>query len=158
MKKILIATTALVATAGMASADITITGKANAGYYSGLSNKDATAAVAYNWADATGTAAQIAAQRALLATAVAADTAAKAALVANAADGSLTDGDYVTAAAAAVQLADETAALDAIDGTQAVAASAGTYTESGIYSNAGIVATMTGATDGGITFSTSVDA
>jgi len=40
MKKLLIATTALVATAGMASADITITGHAAAGIYSGLSNKD----------------------------------------------------------------------------------------------------------------------
>jgi hypothetical protein len=45
MKKLLIATTALVATAGMASADITITGHAAAGIYSGLSNKDGTAAV-----------------------------------------------------------------------------------------------------------------
>ncbi len=45
MKKLLIATTALVATAGMASADITISGHAAAGIYSGLSNKDATAAV-----------------------------------------------------------------------------------------------------------------
>jgi len=42
MKKLLIATTALVATAGMASADITITGHAAAGIYSGL---DATAKV-----------------------------------------------------------------------------------------------------------------
>jgi hypothetical protein len=42
MKKLLIASTALVATAGMASADITITGHAAAGIYSGL---DATAAV-----------------------------------------------------------------------------------------------------------------
>ena len=41
MKKLLIATTALVATAGMASADITISGSANAGYYSGLGNADA---------------------------------------------------------------------------------------------------------------------
>ena len=47
MKKLLIATTALVATAGMASADITISGSANAGYYSGLGNADAvTASVA----------------------------------------------------------------------------------------------------------------
>ena len=45
MKKLLIATTALVATAGMASADITISGHAAAGIYSGLSNKDGTAAV-----------------------------------------------------------------------------------------------------------------
>ena len=41
MKKLLIATTALVATAGMASADITITGHAAAGIYSGLGNADA---------------------------------------------------------------------------------------------------------------------
>ena len=38
MKKLLIATTALVATAGMASADITISGHAAAGIYSGLGN------------------------------------------------------------------------------------------------------------------------
>jgi outer membrane protein OmpU len=43
MKKLLIASTALVATAGMASADITISGHAAAGIHSGL---DATAAVA----------------------------------------------------------------------------------------------------------------
>ena len=43
MKKLLIASTALVATAGMASADITISGHAAAGIYSGLSNKDGTA-------------------------------------------------------------------------------------------------------------------
>ena len=36
MKKLLIASTALVATAGMASADITISGHAAAGIYSGL--------------------------------------------------------------------------------------------------------------------------
>ena len=36
MKKLLIATTALVATAGMASADITISGTANAGYHTNL--------------------------------------------------------------------------------------------------------------------------
>jgi outer membrane protein OmpU len=44
MKKLLIATTALVATAGMASADITISGHAAAGIHSGLDNKDGTAA------------------------------------------------------------------------------------------------------------------
>ena len=38
MKKLLIASTALVATAGMASADITISGHAAAGIYSGLGN------------------------------------------------------------------------------------------------------------------------
>ena len=51
MKKLLIATTALVATAGMASADITISGHAAAGIHSGLDNKAPTAAVAV--ADAT---------------------------------------------------------------------------------------------------------
>ena len=38
MKKLLIASTALVATAGMASADITISGHAAAGFHSGLDN------------------------------------------------------------------------------------------------------------------------
>jgi outer membrane protein OmpU len=99
MKKLLIATTALVATAGMASADITITGAANAGYYSNLGNDDAVA------------------------TAVA-----------------------------------EVPAVAGNVGTAAAAVSAETYSDEGIYSNAGIVATMTGATDGGLTFSASVDA
>jgi hypothetical protein len=44
MKKLLIASTALVATAGMASADITISGHAAAGIYSGLGNADGVAA------------------------------------------------------------------------------------------------------------------
>ena len=44
MKKLLIATTALVATAGMASADITISGHAAAGIYSGLDTKAASSA------------------------------------------------------------------------------------------------------------------
>ena len=56
-KTLLIATTALVATAGIASADITITGHAAAGIYSQLSNKDATAAVVA--VAATGSAAEI---------------------------------------------------------------------------------------------------
>ncbi|MDB9918645.1 porin [Amylibacter sp.] len=42
MKKLLIATTALVATAGMASADITITGHASAGFHSGLDDVSTT--------------------------------------------------------------------------------------------------------------------
>ena len=99
MKKLLIATTALVATAGMASADITITGAANAGYYSNLGNADA-----------------------------------------------------VTVAAPAV------AAVPGNAGTAAAVVSAETFSDEGIYSNAGIVATMTGATDNGLTFSASVDA
>ena len=45
MKKLLIATTALVATAGMASADITISGHAAAGIYSGLEQQAAAKAL-----------------------------------------------------------------------------------------------------------------
>tara|TARA_B100000768_G_scaffold84124_1_gene79534 strand:+ start:320 stop:1315 length:996 start_codon:yes stop_codon:yes gene_type:complete len=44
MKKLLIATTALVATAGMASADVTVSGHAAAGYHSGLDAKGSTTA------------------------------------------------------------------------------------------------------------------
>ena len=46
MKKLLIATTALVAAAGMASADITISGHAAAGIYSGLCKKATALAAA----------------------------------------------------------------------------------------------------------------
>jgi len=150
MKKLLIATTALVATAGMASADITITGSANAGYYSGLSNKDAVAAVA-----ATGTAAQIKAAVNHAAQMKVRATASALAVTTKTANGHLLVADVTAAAADALALAEANAALDAINGT---AKSGDTYTDAGIYSNAGIVATMTGATDGGITFSASVDA
>ena len=98
MKKLLIATTALVATAGMASADITISGHAAAGIYSGLGNADA-----------------------------------------------------VTVAV------DEVAAVPGNAGTAAVAVSAETFSGDGIYSNAGVDFTMTGATDNGISFSASVN-
>ena len=84
MKKLLIASTALVATAGMAAADITITGHAAAGFHSGLDN------------------------------------------VATATTDSGTDGLDVDVAA------------------------------DGVYSNAGVDFTMTGATDNGISFSASV--
>ena len=47
MKKLLIASTALIATAGMANADVLVTGHAAAGFHSGLTNKSTeTAAVA----------------------------------------------------------------------------------------------------------------
>jgi outer membrane protein OmpU len=46
MKKLLIASTALVATAGMAAADITVTGHAAAGYHSGLDGKGVATASA----------------------------------------------------------------------------------------------------------------
>jgi len=98
MKKLLIASTALVATAGMASADITISGHAAAGIYSGLGNADA-----------------------------------------------------VTVAVA------EVAAVPGNAGTAAVAVSAETFSGDGVYSNAGVDFTMTGATDNGISFSASVN-
>jgi outer membrane protein OmpU len=174
MKKLLIATTALVATAGMASADITITGKANAGYYSGLSNKDAVAKAAAVTGmmtttsqlstDVTISSAGVVtpgAVRALVVGTTAATAGQKLAArnaVADAiqdlADASTTE----SRANEAADLADAQANLAAILGSDAVAATVGTYTDAGIYSNAGIVATMTGATDGGITFSASVDA
>jgi outer membrane protein OmpU len=143
MKKLLIASTALVATAGMASADITITGHAAAGIHSGL---DATAAVA-----ATGSAAEIAAQTAIVATAAASVTSTAATVTANTADGSLLVADTDAAAAAVAQHADEVAVLDAIDGTAA------SNSGDGVYSNAGVDFTMTGATDNGITFSATVN-
>ena len=113
MKKLLIATTALVATAGMANADITITGHAAAGIHSGL---DATAAVA-----ATGSSTEISDQKAIVATAAALVTSTAATVTANTADGSLLVCKLQYAAAAAVvQHADEAAVLDAIDGTAAI--------------------------------------
>jgi outer membrane protein OmpU len=51
MKKLLIASTALVATAGMASADITITGHAAAGIHSGLDDVTTTTSTTDNAAD-----------------------------------------------------------------------------------------------------------
>jgi len=175
MKKLLIATTALVATAGMASADITITGSANAGYYSGLSKKDGVAKVtavagktlasAANTTTAilttTGTiqAGTVIAPVASTTAAVASDVAA-ARLAVHDAEKAVANnsGDQVALANLIAQVAERKAELAIILGTEGVAASDGTYTDAGIYSNAGIVATMTGTTDGGITFSASVDA
>ena len=155
-KSLLIATSAIVASAGMASADITITGSANAGYYSGLNKKDGTAAVVA--VTAKGSTAEISDAKVAAQAALSDHTAAAAAVVSKTADGSLTAATIETARVEAEDYAQALAALDAIDGTAKAAATAGSYTESGVYSNAGIVVTMTGATDGGITFSTSVDA
>ncbi len=135
MKKLLIATTALVATAGMASADITITGHAAAGVYSSLSNKDghgkitsATATLTkggFSYIDVS---------------------AAPGSRIVNIADGqteqTLAAGDIV---------------LSGTNGQDAQAADVGTYSGDGIYSNAGVDFTMTGATDNGISFSASVN-
>ena len=167
MKKLLIATTALVATAGIASADVVITGSANAGYYSGLSNKDATAAkvgIIPSTLQSTSAAT-------IVDSAVAAGTAVAMVVGTTKATPAtlLTRQNAVRAAEKAVasastELEAHNAAVNLVDAkanlaqATSVAKSVGTYTDAGIYSNAGIVATMTGATDGGITFSASVDA
>jgi outer membrane protein OmpU len=110
MKKLLIASTALVAAAGMASADITISGHAAAGIYSGLGNKDGVTAAAAAASSAT---------------------------------------NAVTSSAAGVGVT----AL----GVDALAVKAETFSGDGVYSNAGVDFTMTGATDNGISFSASVN-
>jgi outer membrane protein OmpU len=177
MKKLLIATTALVATAGMASADITLTGSANAGYYSGLSKKDGTAAVKSVAAVAGAvTAGQITAHNALtvgedIAAAIATNEATSdtmlAELIDDRAAAVVTYADISSPSAAeqsahAAELVSFDAMIALASGTAAVgsaAASVGTYTDAGIYSNAGIVATMTGGTDdGALSWSTSIDA
>jgi len=175
MKKLLIASTALVATAGMANADITISGHAAAGIYSGLHNKDAVAAytglvpttytVVTNSALDADTGALTAGSltaAVMPATPVASTTTlqktkrqavrdAKEALSAAVADTDSTDKT----------VADKELALAAAEADLAivlpVAKSAGTYSADGIYSNAGVDFTMTGATDNGITFSASVN-
>ncbi|MDA9278255.1 hypothetical protein N9P85_02580 [Amylibacter sp.] len=148
MKKLLIATTALVATAGMASADITITGHAAAGIYSGLDTKAASSA-----ADASAATAALKVTSAALeaSTLVTLNTA----ITANATEGS---ADSVTAAAeAAAQIAyDAAVAADAVLDAK-IADTKPTYSADGIYSNAGVDFAMTGATDNGISFSATVN-
>ena len=125
MKKLLIASTALVATAGMASADITISGHAAAGIYSGLGNANATAV-----STTSGSFAYI--------------------------DASANNGELVNVAdgTAAVTLAADDVV---VQGTNGAAATAETFSGDGVYSNAGVDFTMTGATDNGITFSAAVN-
>jgi hypothetical protein len=157
----------------MASADITISGHAAAGVYSGLSNKDGTAAVKAK----AGTAATalsnlvIAAHEAkTVGEDLAADAgssasvqllelrADRAAAVVTFAGISAPTGAQVTNHAA--ELASFDAMIALLVGTAGVdsaAASVGTYSGDGIYSNAGVDFTMTGATDNGISFSASVN-
>jgi len=177
MKKILIATTALVATAGMASADITITGHAAAGIYSGLS---ATAAVKgltlKSVADTT--AATTSAAGAVTAgtytapvantnvaanyssdanklTAVEAVHAAETALANHLRTAVSSDADKKAFNAATSDLEaivkERKAELAIING------SAKSASGDGVYSSAGVDFTMTGATDNGISFSASVN-
>ena len=182
MKKLLIATTALVATAGMASADITISGHAAAGVYSGLSNKDGTAAVKAVAAKISATAvtqAMIDAHDALSAAGTVATAALTTDVVTDRASGatmrteliadrlaevtaynklSTRTAAEISAHAAALASYDSMlAAALGTDGIASAAASVGTYSGDGIYSNAGVDFTMTGATDNGISFSASVN-
>ena len=139
MKKLLIASTALVAAAGMASADITISGHAAAGVYSHLSNKDGLGKVKANAALAS-----------VHNTASTGTTAVRATAKGTAE----ADPSAVNLAAYEKAIAADVAALLAANGR---AASVGTYSADGIYSNAGVDFTMTGATDNGISFSASVN-
>jgi len=176
MKKLLIATTALVATAGMASADITISGHAAAGIYSGLSNKDATAAVkAADPVIPVITAEQIAAHEALTnQTDITNDHLTASESDVNDLLAELVDDRALAVTAhakntspTAAEVAFHTAELASFDkmialaqgtaGVAAAAATVGTYSGDGIYSNAGVDFTMSGATDNGITFSASVN-
>lgn len=105
MKKVLFATTALIAFTGVAAADITISGSARLGgqYVSG--------------SDATGTAAQITTAAAAVVTAAGTVTTTKATVATNTAAGTLTAADIAAVTTAEGVLAAEKAALDAIDGT-----------------------------------------
>jgi len=182
MKKLLIATTALVATAGMASADITISGHAAAGVYSGLSNKDGTAAVKAAAAKISATAvtaAMISAHNAKAAAGAVSTAALSSAIVTDRATAETMRNELINerkveadaqaklSTRTAAEVKDQAAALasyDAMiaatrgtDGVAAAAATVGTYSGDGIYSNAGVDFTMTGATDNGISFSASVN-
>ncbi|MDB4100284.1 porin [Amylibacter sp.] len=180
MKKLLIATTALVATAGMASADITISGHAAAGIYSNLSNKDGTAAVvaaaakpgavtadmvtAHDKLTTLGTVATNALTTATVTTRalgvsmtieLLADRAAE--VLAYSKLSERTAAEVSAHAAALASYDSMLAAAAGTDGIATAAASKGTYSSDGIYSNAGVDFTMTGATDNGITFSATVN-
>jgi len=130
MKKLLIASTALVAAAGMASADITVSGHAAAGIYSGLGMKNGLAKTA------TGT------KSVGLVT------------IANATGVVTEHADDI----GTHYIKGTNRILAGTDGRAVGAAAvAETYSGDGIYSNAGVDFTMTGATDNGISFSASVN-
>ncbi|MDC0564911.1 hypothetical protein OAO56_01365 [Amylibacter sp.] len=163
MKKLLIATTALVATAGMASADITITGHAAAGIYSGL---DYTAKVTgrvpatlQSTTDATLVSSKVKAgtTTALVAAAATVEETSAANLLTRqnavrAAEELLAEADTeLLHHIATVGLADAKANLAAATSTAA------SKSGDGVYSNAGVDFTMTGATDNGISFSATVN-
>jgi len=179
MKKLLIATTALVATAGMANAEISISGSAAAGIFSNLDATDAVAAVVGVVTDAEVTAVNAAhataiagAGTALVADANVASTdleALMAAVTTQATTIAALQLDLDAAAAAGQSTTAETAALAAAVAVQAlnnakVAAASGTAAAEatnsgdGVYSQAGVDFTMTGTTDNGISYSATVNA
>ena len=169
MKKLLIASTALVATAGMASADITITGHAAAGIYSGLSATAAvkglvpttnTTFVASTLSTTTGalTAGKLTA--AVMPTTPDVATAGEQ----KAFQETLRDKRELLAAAKAAtdsthkSIADAELAVAAAEADLAIAlGSAASASGDGVYSSAGVDFTMTGATDNGISFSATVN-
>ena len=169
MKKLLIASTALVATAGMAAADITITGHAAAGIYSGLSYTKAVtglvpttdttyAASTLNSTTGALTAGSVTAA-VMPATAHASDDAEK-----KAARQAVRDAKEALATATALStstdktVADAELALAAAEANAAIIlGSAASASGDGIYSSAGVDFTMSGATDNGISFSATVN-
>ena len=179
MKKLLIATTALVATAGMANAEISISGSAAAGIYSNLDATDAVAAVAGVVTDAEVTAVNAAHAAAITGagTALVADTnvastdleTLMAAVTAQALTVAAEQLDFDAAAAAGQDTTQEAADLAAAQAVLAlneakVAAASGTAAADatnsgdGVYSQAGVDFTMTGTTDNGISYSATVNA
>ncbi|MDB9729349.1 porin [Amylibacter sp.] len=169
MKKLLIATTALVATAGMASADITITGHAAAGIYSGLDFTKAvagsdpatdTAVVASTLNSTTG--ALTAGSLTALVMPTTADPSSDAEKKAGQEAVAEAREDLAQAKANASStlktVADAELALAAKEADLVVLlGSAESKSGDGVYSNAGVDFTMTGATDNGISFSATVN-
>ena len=131
MKKILFATTALVATASVAAADVSFSGYGRFG------------AIYIEGADATGTPAAIAAAQATAAADAAAAAAAAAAYNAALATGTATAAQALAMANTAGQAATSAAALNAIDGTPDV---------TGIYTRIRLQIDMTTEADNGLTF------
>ena len=168
MKKLLIATTALVATAGMASADITISGHAAAGIFSGLDYTAPVVAAAGKTVTAgTGVIATAASETANGIVTAAKITAATATAVASTATQEHDARNAVEVAEKAVRecvdvlvCATKEAELAIAKQKLAIIAAtpeaAATASADGVYSNAGVDFTMTGATDNGISFSASV--
>lgn len=178
MKKLLIASTALVATAGIASADITISGHASAGFYSGLSMKDAsaayvglipdTAAVITNATQAAASSGGAVTAGSITAPIADAATATKSTLTdEDTYRKTLNDKRALLAVALATTANDDAAlanaqlAVEKAEADLAMVVSrakkGNTPSADGIYSNAGVDFTMTGATDNGISFSASVN-